>query len=198
MRPSILNLSCLSVWSVYEKNETYIHMYLGDMFMYLPICFCVKFGAYTIVRYIILYLHILQPLTNSASGRTLNFFGCWVRARALDGHPREKKSLTLFLAGHLRSKGCFFTKHSDHLVTKLVDTSRMWPNDKLGEFFLIKTIKLGDNLMCFISKPGETLMGRFETSWTHVVKPRNQHKGKESCLCYGRMVSSTTSTITIL
>ena len=57
-------------------------MYLGDMFMYLPICFCVKFGAYTIVRYSILYLHILQPLTNSASGRTLNFFGCWVRARA--------------------------------------------------------------------------------------------------------------------
>ena len=94
-----MNLSCLSVLIVYEKNETHIHMYLGDMFMYLPICFCVKFGAYTIVRYIILYLHILQPLTNSASGRNLNFFGCWVRARA-----RAPKVLFRWPSGRARAR----------------------------------------------------------------------------------------------
>ena len=74
-------------------------MYLGDMFMYLPICFCANFGAYTIVRYIILYLHILQPLTNSASGRTLNFFGCWVGARA-----RAPKVLFRWPSGRVRTR----------------------------------------------------------------------------------------------
>ena len=74
------------------------------------------------LRNIILYLHILQPLTNSASGRTLNFFGCWVRARApqrcyLDGlrgararEPKGEKKCQLVsrrLDRHFRSFNVF-------------------------------------------------------------------------------------------
>ena len=53
---------------LFPQSETYIHMYLGDicMFMYLPKSFGVIFGAYTIVRYII-YIYIYIKIYTSSN-----------------------------------------------------------------------------------------------------------------------------------
>ena len=57
---------------LFPQSETHIHMYLGDicMFMYLPICFCVIFGAYTIVKNIILYIYTHPPTFNQTIKNT--------------------------------------------------------------------------------------------------------------------------------